>query len=417
MYRGLNKMSEEDSQESEMEELKNLIKEGRIDDSVKFISTYLEHISEDDYIEKLENVLEVVLGIHGGRTVVRFLIEQEIIDIPSLLENLSKRDSLLRYSFLLLLKDICENEGDLILPYSEDLLNSEDPNVREANLQLLYFMAGGDKISQDQEDLIKVIASKLDDEKDFVAEKAAQVLKAIGKNSPSLVAKILGDYIKEVHENEELKKRIDNIVKAIVTIEKIEEIVEEEETKLEDLEETDIEKEQDSKELEKIKEEIIDKKLELKKKEIEINKKKLEQEEKALKEKMDSLEIKKDIIKTEKEEIISPKLEKIDEEIQKEEAIIHDKELELKKKDLQIKKKQLELEEKEKELETIAIKEKEKALRIKEQLMKKEKELNRVELELKQKEIQEKQKELLDKESERIEQKMKKIEKDEENNS
>ncbi|MFX1587144.1 MAG: hypothetical protein ACFFC1_03230, partial [Promethearchaeota archaeon] len=82
------------------------------------------------------------------------------------MENLSKKDSVLRYSFLLLLKTVCENEQDLFFPFSEDLLNSDDPNVREADLQLLIFMAGGDIIIED-ESLINTITEKLSDEKDF----------------------------------------------------------------------------------------------------------------------------------------------------------------------------------------------------------------------------------------------------------
>jgi hypothetical protein len=212
----------------EINSIKDLVKAGRIDDAVNLIALYLNDSNEENYIDRLENIIELLLSLHDGRVVLRFLIENLIIDIPSLLENLSKKDSVLRYTFLLLLKTICENEGDLFLPYSEDLLNSDDPNVREADLQLLIYMAGGNYKFEDNS-LIRSIAIKLTDEKDFVVEKAIQTLKAIGEKSPSKVTKILTDYVKEntnISENEELKISIDSIIKSFVTIEKIEEIVE-----------------------------------------------------------------------------------------------------------------------------------------------------------------------------------------------
>ncbi|KKL53625.1 hypothetical protein LCGC14_2273550, partial [marine sediment metagenome] len=122
----------------------------------------------------------------------------------------------------------------------------------------------------DDESLIKSITIRLSDEKDFVIEKAIQVLKIIGEKSPTSVTKILTEYAKDlsdIPENEELKKNIDLILKSIVTVEKIEEIFEASGEKKEE----DLEKEES---------EIKDKEIELKKKQLEIKKKKLELEEK-----------------------------------------------------------------------------------------------------------------------------------------
>ena len=120
-------MNTEGTNSTEIKTIKDFVKDGRIDDAVKIIALYL---ADSKNLTRLENIIETLLALHGGKTVLRFLIENLIIDIPSLLENLSKRDSLLRYTFLLLLKTMCENECDLLLPYSEDLLKSDDPNVR-----------------------------------------------------------------------------------------------------------------------------------------------------------------------------------------------------------------------------------------------------------------------------------------------
>jgi hypothetical protein len=386
-------LSEKQQENPEINKIKDFMKDERFDDVVNIIALYLGDATDEDYLDRLEDVIETLMLLHGGRTVVRFLIERLIIDIPSLLENLSKRDSVLRYSFLLLLRSMCENECDLFLPYSKDLLDSEDPNVREAVLQLLIFIAGGE-LSIEDESLIESITEKLSDEKDFVVKKAIQALSAIGKDKPPLVTKVITNYVKEFPEDKELKESADKILKSIVSVDGIEDIVEEE---------SDIEQEETK---------IIDKELKLKKKKLEIQKKKLELEEKEkeleeqfIHEKEKALKIKEDIIEHEiekptKKEDLPKKIKKI---MKKEESDILDKELELKKKDLELKKKKLELELREKEIEEKAIEKKEEALKIKEELIEKENELSRVELELKEKQIKQKEKKLLEGEIERAE--------------
>jgi len=424
-----------ENEKSFFDYLKDIVKEGKIDEAVEKIATYLNQSTEDNYIKRLENIIETLLSIYGGHVVIRFLIENMIIDIPSLLENLSKKDSLLRYSFLLLLKSMCENECDLLLPYSEALLNSDDPNVREADLQLIIFMASGEK-KIEEENLIKLIVSKLTDEKDFVVKKAIQALITIGKRSPSIIAKIISDYVKDNIDNDDLKKAGDLILKSIVSIDKIDEIVEEEDKKgVSELKDEDF-----AKPIEKITEKslleeeklLIDKELELKKRELELKKKKLdleeevknldekeiEQKRKELKEKEQSLEKEKILL----EEIHlkeNSTLEEKCEELGLDEEELLNKEMELIKKEMALKKKKLELEAKEKELEEREIKEKERALELKKKLLEKESELavlSQVELELKEKTIDEIQKRIIDEEAKRVEERLKNLEEKEEEN-
>ena len=401
-------MTDKDQENPEISKIKDFVKDGRIDDAVNIIALYLGDSTKDDYLERMENILEMLLSLHGGKIVLRFLIERLIIDIPSLLENLSKRDSVLRYSFLLLLKTSCENEWDLFLPHSEDLLKSEDPNVREAILQLIIFMAGGEA-EIDYEPLINKISFTLSDEKEFVVEKAVQALISIGKKHPLWVTKAVTNQAKEYPENEELKNAVDSVLKSIVTVEKIEEIIEEtpSEEKLIEKEET----------------EIIDKELEVKKKELEIKKKKIELEEKEneleekiILEKEKTLKLKEKILE---QETIVPIVadtipKKVQKQLKKEESDIIDKEIELKKKDLEIKKKKLELEFKERKIEELAIIEKEKTLKLKEELIEKESELSQVEIELHQKKIEEKERKILKGELERAEEKIKSFEAEDE---
>ena len=387
-----------------MENIKELIKEGKIDAVVDIIGNYLNLSTEENYIQRLENIIEIVSPLHGGKTVIRFLIENFIIDIPSLLENISKRDNLLRYSFLLSLKSIVEEESDLFLPHSKELLKSEDPNVREALLQLLIFIAGSEK-GIEEELLIESISEKLTDDKDYVIEKAIQVLKAIGKKNPSVITKVLKKYVKECSENEDLKKNIDEVLKSIVSLDKIEEIVEEEEIEEKEkiLADKEIELHEKEKELENKEAELeikeilsdfdittIEKEKQLKEKEIELQVKEVELKEKELR-----LELEGKIEKGEdSEEFVKEKIE------------ILDKELELSKKDLELKKKKLELEEEEKALEEIEIREKEKILQKKKEILEKEKELAQVEIEIKEKQLQEKEQQIIEQENKRVEKKL-----------
>jgi len=408
-------MPDSNKDNPEIIKIKDFVNDNRIDDAVKIIALYLGDSNQDNYLDRLENIIELLLSLHGGRIVLRFLIEQLIIDIPSLLENLSKRDSVLRYSFLLLLKSLCENECDLFLIHSEDLLDSPDPNVREADLQLIIFMAGGETNIED-ESLVNKIVFTLTDEKDFVIEKAIQALITIGRKGASLITKAVNNIVKEHPENGNLKTAVDTVLKSVVTVEKIDELVEESQKEAK-LDETTLEKEET---------EIMDKELELKKKEIEIKRKKLELEEKEkeleekiIEEKEKTLKLKEVILEQEStgvsESEILPK--KVKKQLKKEESEIIDQEIELKKKEFEIKKKKLELEFKEREIEELAIQEKEKALKIKEELIEKETELSNVEIELHQKKIKEKEQRIMESELERVEEKINKIKDDNSNNS
>ncbi|MFX1570095.1 MAG: HEAT repeat domain-containing protein [Promethearchaeota archaeon] len=422
-------MSDDEKISVEINQIKDFVKDGRFDDAVNIIALHLGDSSQVDYLNRLEDIIETLMTLHGGRTVLRFLIENLVIDIPSLLENLSKKDSVLRYTFLLLLKTICEEESDLFLPYSEELIKSEDPNVREAALQMLIYMAGGDACIDD-ESLIRTILEKLNDEKEFIVEKAVQALKSIGEGCPKIMTKILTEYAKEVAEipeNEELKKLIDQILKSIVSVDKIGEIVEEDSIKTESLKkETEISEstigEEKEEILEKEESKILDKEFELKKKELEIKKRKLELEEKekeieekVIQKKEEVLKLKEEIL--EKESGIGEVAEKkLPKKLKKKEEEIIDKEIELKKKDLEIKKKKIEIEKKEKELEEKEILEREKALKLKEELIEREKELSQVELELKQKSIEQKQQKIQEEEMKRVEEELRKSQEEEKKN-
>lgn len=358
----------------ELENIKDLVNEGKIDKLIEIINDYLT-LDEESNIDRLESIIEVLLSLHGGRKVISDLIKENVIDIPSLLKNLSRRDSLLRYSFLLVLRPLCKEESNLFLSDMEDLLQDEDPNVKEAALQLLIFMTGGEKQIAD-ESLIQMVVSKLTNEKNFVVEKASQALISLGRQSPALVTKTLIKCTKEYADDEELKENIEDILKSIVSVEKIKEIVDIEED-VEEKDPSEILSERDIKKLE------------------DSEKERFEKEPK--KEKTDE------------------KKEQIEDKLEEKEGKILSRALKLKKKELELKKKRLELETKEKELEEKEIEEREKMLKKMEELIQKEKKLSQVELELRLKSIEDKEKKIKEQEAKRIEEQIKKLEEEKKN--
>lgn len=399
-------MAEDQEDQEEMARIRETIKDGRIEDAVDELSIYLNIATEEDYLEKLENVIETLSSVVGGKTVLRFLIENMVIDIPSILNNLSKKDSILRYSFLLLLKEFCENESDLLLPYSEELLNSEDPNVRESYLQLLIFMIGGEE-DIIAESLVRNTVQRLADEKDFVVEKAFQVLKNFAKRDPRRVTNTLKEYSKENEDKEDLKEKIDQVLKSIVSIDDIKEIEEEEEKDqlekkeakaTEAIESLDDHISKDQKTEEKTKGTITVSNL---------TKDQLKERKEMLLKEIEPME---EILTRKRAEI--DKLEEDEKEVLDKEMELIDQKMELKKKDMELQEKQLKLEEIQKELEAREIEQKEQSLKLKQELIEKKdrlSELTQVELELTEKEIKEKEKELLEKEAQRVREKLQQI--------
>jgi len=58
----------------EIIKIKDFVNDNRIDDAVKIIALYLGDSNQDNYLNRLENILELLLSLHGGRIVLRFLI-------------------------------------------------------------------------------------------------------------------------------------------------------------------------------------------------------------------------------------------------------------------------------------------------------------------------------------------------------
>ena len=67
-------MEENEKDLIEINSIKEFVKDGRIDDAVKIIALYLGDSTEENYIDRLENIIELLMSLHGGRIVLRFLI-------------------------------------------------------------------------------------------------------------------------------------------------------------------------------------------------------------------------------------------------------------------------------------------------------------------------------------------------------
>lgn len=347
----------------ELEVILQLIEEEKFQSAVEQIGNYLWIEAEDD-VSRVEYLMEKLFHIaKKGAVVIRTII-------PLLLKKLNIKDDGVRYAFVLSLKPICETEYETVLPFSKELLNSDDPNVREGMLQLVNFIANVQKI--EDEDIVKLVIEKMKDDQEFIRNKALQTIKIIGKNNPTSTKSIILESIKD--SDDDFKQKCDEIIKSLSSIK--------------DLEEKQIEK----RELEVKEEQLEEREIEIKKEELEYKEKELDEKEQDLVEKA------KDV------------------ELDKKEKDLNEKERELKEKELELKEKKLEVKEEEKKLEEKKIKVKEKLLEKEKELVKKEKEISEAELDLKEKELNEKADEVKVKETQRVEDKLKKIDDEDDEN-
>lgn len=320
---------------SEIEDIIHLIEQGKIDEAANKVKERLnKNWDNEDYDEILINNLSNL-----SAKSVEFIKDV----FPSLLKLIRINTDVLRYSLILSLKPIVEESPDLLVGYAKEYLEDKSPNARESILQLLEFAASKnpDAIKQFISFAIKLLA----DEKDFVQKKAIDLLKVEGKKFEDEIENSSIEFLKTV-QNEEVKKNVEELLKKLVDIKK--------------LEQEDISK-----------------------KELETAKKILDEKEKEI-EKVE-LKLKEEAIKK-KEELIS---------LQKEST---DKDKELKQKELELKEKEQVLKEKELKLKEAALAVKEKEIEHAQiELVKKELEI---------KNLDEKKEEIIKKEEKRIEKKI-----------
>lgn len=68
-------MVENETEIAEIKTIKDFVKDGRIDDAVNIIALYLSDSTEEDYIDRLENIIETLLSLHGGKLYYGFFLK------------------------------------------------------------------------------------------------------------------------------------------------------------------------------------------------------------------------------------------------------------------------------------------------------------------------------------------------------
>ena len=66
-------MNETEKEPVELVQVKDFVKDGRFDDAANIIALYIGDAKEDNFLDRLENVIETLLTLHGGRTVLRLV--------------------------------------------------------------------------------------------------------------------------------------------------------------------------------------------------------------------------------------------------------------------------------------------------------------------------------------------------------
>jgi hypothetical protein len=338
----------------DMASIFQLLDEDKIQSAIDKIKAKLNEKQDSaEFIEQLINNLNRLSA--KSNLIMRTLF-------PELIKLISIDNDVLRYSLVLSLKSVCESEPALLLPYSRDLLMSKNANAREGILQLLTFAAGTnpDEVKSFMGDAINM----LQDEKDFVQNRAVSLLKVLGNKFSIDIEKKLVSFAQDTN-NIAVRTNVEKVLKELVDLKK--------------LEQGDFEKKQ----------------IEVQKKELDEKEKTVSQTEVKMKE--ESLQNKE--IELQKKEVLK----------EKEKELIA-KELALKERDLQLKEAKLLVEEKEKEIEEQKIRQKVVLLEKEQEMQQKQVELEKVKKELELKEIEKKKNAIIEEEQKRIDERLENME-------
>ncbi|MBD3351782.1 MAG: hypothetical protein GF364_09885 [Candidatus Lokiarchaeota archaeon] len=347
--------------DEKVREILDLIEEEKVNSAIDKIQMYLsdEEVT-DDFIEGFINNLN---AINDNSPVVLKTI------LPNLLKLMTIKNDVMRYSLLLTIKSLAEENPDLLVPFAREYLCHKNANAREGMLRLLTYAAKADpeEIRPLMEDIINLLADK----EDFVQNEAIDLLKVLGRKYRLEIEKQLIDFVKSTTDPT-IIENAETVLKKLVDIK--------------DLEEDDVHKKQ-----------------------LEAVQKILEEKEKEITE--EEIKIKQDEIKK-REELVNIKKEtKVkDEELQNKEKELLEKEQKLKEKELKLKETALLVEEKEKEIEEEKIRQKAEQLEKEIEINRKKAELELVKKELEMKDLEEQKREILEKEKKRIERRINKIE-------
>jgi hypothetical protein len=349
-----------------MEEIFKLLEEGKTQAAIDHILERLGRDKNDDFVEKLINSLNQISAEYPG--VIKAIYAQ-------LLKLIGIENDVLRYSLVLSLKTLFEQDPLLIIPFAKEYLISENANTRESMVQLLAFAANTHP--NETKVILDLVIPLLADKEDFVQNKTIEFFKTLGKHCRLEVEERIMEFLKstsdeKTHENAEI------ILKGFVSVKTLE-----------------------SDEMEK--------------KHLEIQKKVLDKKEKDVTE--EEVKLKQEEIKKREEEVAHKKERQEQNEIyDQKKKELEDKEQALREKEISLKEARLLVEEKEKEIQEEIIKQKSEMLEQELEINRKRAELEKAEKELKLKALEEKKRTIIEDEDKRVEQRLSEIEKDSENN-
>jgi hypothetical protein len=345
-----------------MEDIFKLLEEEKTQSAIDRILDLLAKDDNDEFVEELIHNLNRINAEHSG--VIKAIYAQ-------LLKLIGIENDVLRYSLILSLKPLFEQDPLLLIPLSKEYLKSENANARESIVQLLTFAANmhPDVIKSILDSVIPLIA----DEKDFVQKVTIEFLTTLGKRSNLEVEDKIMDFLKTTsdeitHENAE------TVLKELVSVKNLE-----------------------SEQLEK--------------KQLEIQKKVLDKKEKDLTE--EEVKLKQEEIKKREEEVAHQKERKEqDEKYDLKKKELEEKEQALREKEIALKEARLMVEEKEKEIQEEIIKQKAEILDQELEINRKRAELEKAEKELELKELEEKQRSIIEDENKRMERRLNELDDD-----
>ena len=345
-----------------MEEIFTLLEEDKTQEAIDRILERLGMEGNDEFVEKLIHSLNRINAEYTG--VIKAIYAQ-------LLKLIGIENDVLRYSLVLSLKTLFEQDPLLIIPFAKEYLSSENANTRESIVQLLAFAANAHP--NETKSLLDSVIPLLADEKDFVQNKTIEFLKTLGKHCNLEVEERIMEFLKSTTD-EKTHENAETVLKGFVSVKHLE-----------------------SEELEKKHLEIQIKVLDKKEKDVTEEEVKLKQEE----------------IKKREEEVAHQKERKEQDELyDQKKKELEEKEQALREKEIALKEARLKVEEKEKEIQEEIIKQKAEMLEQEMEINKKRIELEKAEKELELKALEEKERTIIKDEDKRVERRLDALEKE-----
>ena len=186
-----------------MEEIFDLLEIDKTQAAIDIILERLGLDGNDEFVEVLINNLNRINAEHSG--VIKTIYAQ-------LLKLIGIDNDVLRYSLVLSLKTVIEQDPLLIIPFAKEYLISENANARESILQLLAFVANTHP--NDAKSLLESAIPLLADKEDFVQKKTIEFLKILGKHSNLDVEERILEFLKTTTE-ENTHQNAETVLKEI----------------------------------------------------------------------------------------------------------------------------------------------------------------------------------------------------------